>query len=58
MKHAAELLVENGFGWYTAYQIKGWWSPCWGYAMDGIEPEVGIWTTSSSGPEGTPKRII
>lgn len=58
MKHAAELLTDNGFGWHTAGTIKNWFSPVWGNSMKGIEPEVGIWTTPGSGPEGTPKRII
>ena len=58
MKHAAELLTENGFGWHTASTIKNWFSPTWGNPMKGIEPEVGIWITAGSGPPGIPQRIV
>ena len=46
-QHAIDLLnkVNDGNGWrMTLSELQKYWSKgCWGNAMIGIEPEVGVW---------------
>lgn len=32
------------------HELKTYWSPCWGNAMDGITPERGLWLDMGQGP--------
>jgi len=66
--HAIRLCSEaatkqRGFEWepVTPYEIKEYWSEgCWGRAMDGIEPEIGVWETREEKgcKHGEPKRLV
>lgn len=48
MKEAIELLNEFWIG-ETAYTFTRFWFPVWGYSMDGIEPEPGVWVEFDPG---------
>ena len=43
VRQALELVKEAGFGYMGASHLKNYFSPTWGNAMKGIEPEVGVW---------------
>ncbi len=58
VKHALELLDQAGFSYMGPTHLKNYFSPTWGRPMDGIEPQVGVWVTPSSGPAGTPKKLV
>lgn len=38
-------------------EIKNYWSKCWGNPMNGITPEIGVWTTQEHCGD-KPKRIL
>ena len=44
-KHAVELLNRiPGYGSMTLSELQNYWSKgCWGNAMNGIDPQVGVW---------------
>jgi len=40
----------------TEHEVRNYWNPgCWGNAMDGVEPERGVWLEKAG---GTPVRIL
>jgi hypothetical protein len=57
-KHAIELLQQAGHTSMSQSEMSIYWSKgCWGTAMDGIKPQVGVWVRE--GHYGSPvKRLI
>ena len=57
--HAVRLINEaSGQNAVNDNELKVYWSEgCWGKAMDGITPEIGVWTTQEIWSE-KPKRIL
>lgn len=55
--HAIRL-VNEAAGHEAANQseAKNYWSACWGDPMNGIEQEIGVWTTCETGDK--PRRIL
>ena len=57
MAHALRLVNEVSGKHYTINNAKNYWSKgCWGNQMDGITPEVGVWTVQ--GYNDKPKKVI
>jgi hypothetical protein len=46
---ARRLCLELGYADPGANEVKKYWSPCWGNAMEGITPERGIWVSRGAG---------
>ncbi len=57
-KHALELMDQAGFSYMGEHHFKNFFSPCWGTPMEGVEPEIGVWTAPSNGPQRKPERIL
>jgi hypothetical protein len=56
-KQAIELLKQAGYEAITMSEINVYWSKgCWGNAMAGIEPQIGVWI--QSGWNSPVKRLI
>jgi len=56
--HAIRLVNQaSGHETVNQHEAKNYWSEgCWGNTMEGITPEVGVWTTQ--GYHDKPKRIL
>lgn len=53
---AVRIINEARGGWgMTVSELRNYWSDCWGNSMEGIEPELGVWTTQKYNDK--PKRI-
>jgi hypothetical protein len=56
-KQAIELLKQAGYQFITMSEINVYWSKgCWGNAMNGIEPQIGVWFQSER--DSPVKRLI
>jgi hypothetical protein len=58
-KHAVELLnkASDCRGYMTISQLQKYWSKnCWGNAMNGIEPQIGVWIQDAW--NGPVKKVI
>lgn len=50
---ACNLLAEFGAR-MTLYEMRTYWFPCWGSAMDDVKPERGVWVEWE---QGIPVRV-
>jgi hypothetical protein len=51
------LRAAVGYGTYETELRKYYNANCWGSAMDGIEPEVGVWATKR-GDDRSPVKVV
>jgi hypothetical protein len=56
-KEAIELLNNTGSKFMNLYQLKTYFSECWGTRMSGITPERGVWLEDFKPPREI-KRIL
>jgi len=58
-KHAVELMQQAGHVRMTLSELNLYWSKgCWGKAMNGIEPQIGVWIQEKEFSNNPPKRLI
>ncbi len=56
-RHAVELCIQAGEKGMSLSELRTYWSKgCWGDAMNGIEPQIGVW--SVEGWNKPVKRLI
>jgi len=54
---AAAKMVEEALECYcSVHYVRNYYSPCWGYDMDGITPERGVWIVNDK--TGAVRRIL